>query len=383
MSGAWPLVPLGDLLTKSAEFITLDPEATYSEVKVRLWGNGVALRRKVTGAEIAATQRLVIRQGQFLVSRIDARKGAFGLVPDSLDGAVVSNDFPAFSINRSRLLPGYLVWLSKTPAFVEMCNVASEGTTNRVRVKEDRLLATAISLPPLDEQRRIVARIEALADRIAEANRLREEAVTEADVLFDSARTRLFAQLTAPRRAIADLFDLINGRAFQPTDWGSNGRKIIRIQNLKYPTATYNFYNGPVDKKHLVMPGDVLFAWSGQVVSLGAHIWQQEEAVLNQHIFKVIPKVDFDSRFVQEGFNALVGEMKHQVRGLEMFHIRKQELNRLQFPLLPLGEQRQVVSHLDEVQAQVDNLRTLQSETAAELDALLPAVLAQAFAGRL
>lgn len=46
---------------------------------------------------------LAVRANQFLISRIDARNGASGLVPLSLEGAVVSNDFPAFIINSNRL----------------------------------------------------------------------------------------------------------------------------------------------------------------------------------------------------------------------------------------------------------------------------------------
>src|SRR5713226_5240467 len=105
MSKAWPLVPLGEILTKSEEWTSIKPDELYREVTVRLWGKGVVLRREVAGAEIAADRRLVVRAQQFILSRIDARNGAFGLVPDSLDGAVVSNDFPVFTPNPLRILP--------------------------------------------------------------------------------------------------------------------------------------------------------------------------------------------------------------------------------------------------------------------------------------
>jgi type I restriction enzyme S subunit len=48
-----------------------------------------------------------------------------------------------------------------------------------------------------------------------------------------------------------------------------------------------------------------------------------------------------------------------------------------------LAEQRRIVAYLDSLQAKADALRALQAATAAELDALLPAVLAKAFAGEL
>jgi type I restriction enzyme S subunit len=124
------------------------------------------------------------------VSRIDARNGAMGLVPPTLDGALVTYDFPLFWVNSDRLIPSFLSWLSKTNNFVELCQHASEGTTNRIRLKEERFLALDIPLPPLSQQKRIVARIEELAGLINEARSLRQQ-VTEETEAFSHARARM------------------------------------------------------------------------------------------------------------------------------------------------------------------------------------------------
>src|SRR5207249_1437593 len=151
MSNSWPQVPLGEVLTKSEDWTDINPTDTYREITVRLWGKGITLRREASGAEIASPRRLLAKAGQFILSRIDARNGALGLVPDSLDGAVVSHDFPVFASNPSRLLPPFLDWVSKTQSFVKICKAASEGTTNRVRLQEDRFLKMTIPLPTLSE----------------------------------------------------------------------------------------------------------------------------------------------------------------------------------------------------------------------------------------
>ncbi len=191
----WPVIPLGSFLTKAEDWITPEPDQEYNEVTVRLWGKGVVLRGKVTGSEIAGGRRLPVRANQFILSRIDARNGATGLVPESLDGALVTNDFPAYSLNNEKVFPAFLNWMSKTATFVELCKQASEGTTNRVRLKEDRFLSTAIPLPPLPEQRRIVARIEALDVKIQKARALRTEMADESEVLWQRAAHTLFEKL--------------------------------------------------------------------------------------------------------------------------------------------------------------------------------------------
>jgi type I restriction enzyme S subunit len=260
----------------------------------------------------------------------------------------------------------------------------STGTNvRRRRLNPSDFLQREMPLPSMAEQRRVSTRIDELSTQINEARSLRQQAAKDAEVLYPQIRDRLFRELKRERKQVGEIFDLINGRAFKPEEWQEQGRKIVRIQNLKHSNAAYNRFSGQVDPKHLIHAGDVLFAWSGQVVSLGAHIWRDEEAILNQHIFNVRGGSDFLPEFVKEGFNALVDEMKEQVRGLEMFHIRKQEVVRLLFPVPKLPEQRRIVAELDALQAEVDALKRLQAETAAELDALLPALLDRAFHGEL
>lgn len=90
---------------------------------------------------------------------------------------------------------------------------------------------------------------------------------------------------------------MINGKAFKPSDWTETGLPIIRIQNLNNPNAQYNHFLGEVEAKFLVKKGELLFAWSGTPgTSFGAHIWNGEKAVLNQHIFRVL----FDDKLINK-----------------------------------------------------------------------------------
>lgn len=95
-------------------------------------------------------------------------------------------------------------------------------------------------------------------------------------------------------RKLGSLVKLINGYAFKPEDWKTEGLPIIRIQNLNDSSASYNYFDGQVDERYYINKGDLLFAWSGtKGVSFGARIWKGDLAILNQHIFRVIPlKID-------------------------------------------------------------------------------------------
>ena len=88
---------------------------------------------------------------------------------------------------------------------------------------------------------------------------------------------------------LGQAMELINGRAFKPSDWTREGMPIVRIQNLNNPTAAFNRYDGDVKNQFLIDTGDFLISWSGTPgTSFGAHIWDRGPAVLNQHIFKAV-----------------------------------------------------------------------------------------------
>ena len=83
------------------------------------------LRQIINGSEIASQRQSQVSQHQIILSRIDARNGAMGLVPTELDGAVVTNDFPTFNVNRERLVPAFLGWLCRTSDFTATLAVFS------------------------------------------------------------------------------------------------------------------------------------------------------------------------------------------------------------------------------------------------------------------
>lgn len=169
-------LPISAILSKSEDWVQPNPERVYQQIRVRLWGKGLTLRARVLGSSIAARRQIRAKSGHFLVSRIDARHGAFGIVPDHLDGALVSNDFPCFEIDKNAVLPDYLEAYTRTDQFIDLCRRASEGSTNRVRLKENKLMAMEIPVPSFDQQRKIIGRLDRVASLVEEGATLKQGA---------------------------------------------------------------------------------------------------------------------------------------------------------------------------------------------------------------
>jgi type I restriction enzyme S subunit len=389
MSKAFPMVPLGEVLIESEERADIDPGAYYRQVTVRLWGKGVALRGEIAGSDIAASKQFLVRTNQFILSKIDARNGAFGLIPASLDSALVSSDFPVFTLNKSRIIPEFLHWMSKTRNFIGLCKAASEGTTNRVRLKIGRFLATKIPLPPLEEQQRIVARIEELAGKIEEARGLRRETVEEANNFLVACRVRVFEK--ASQLGVSKLNDLAileRGKFSHrprndPRFFGGNHPwiQIAEIESsgkyIKEWHQTLNDDGLNISKKF--PKGTLLISIAATIGSAGILTF---DCCIPDSIVAVIPRPGIDSEYLYHYFAYLRTHLEKLAPQSTQKNINLEILSVLPIPLLKLSEQQRIVAYLDDLQSKVDTLKRKQAE-AAELDALLPSILDKAFKGEL
>lgn len=155
----WQVVRLGEVFSlaprKQREQVVKD-EATYRLVTVRLYAKGLTLRSVQRGKDIGTKKLYMVREGDFIFSKIDARNGAWGFVGKDLDASFVSGDFPILTLKRESADQDFLMFcLSRSSTWGVLRQVAV-GTTNRRRVQpRDLLSAFPIPLPPLPEQRAI------------------------------------------------------------------------------------------------------------------------------------------------------------------------------------------------------------------------------------
>jgi len=430
VKAGWKLVKLGAVLSKTAENVEADATTEYSEVTVKLWGKGVIERRRVLGSEITG-RRFVARSGNFIVSRIDARNGAMGLIPASLDGGLVTNDFPLFEANSDRLELAYLGWLCRTQSFVDLCIGASEGSTNRVRLKEDRFLSLEIPLPPLVEQRRIVARIEALAGEIEEARRLRREASDETEAIMGRHVSCLFESRSQGKLPPAGTrggfskstpenpdFEAPFDKAVKSARWewkqiGQISELINGDRGANYPNKAEYVSEGvpwintghirpggslSISSMHFITRekfdtlrsgkiryGDLVYCLRGATIGKTAVITQFNEGAVASSLVIIRLGTEIDPWFAYRFLVSPLGQQQiiRFDNGSAQPNLSADSVKRFWLPVPPLPEQHRIVAELAALQAEVDALKRLQAEIAAELDALLPAILDRAFKGEL
>jgi len=142
---------IGDFLKRIKRPILLDPDKEYKLVTIKMNHNGIVLRGLKKGLDIKS-KMYEVKEGDFILSGIDARNGAFGIVPKELDGAIVTNDFWYFEIDENIILKKLFLELTATTWFDEICRKGSDGTTQRIRLQKDKFFNQTITLPSKEHQ---------------------------------------------------------------------------------------------------------------------------------------------------------------------------------------------------------------------------------------
>jgi type I restriction enzyme, S subunit len=396
---AWPLVPLGDLITNEK-----DPVGSIDGDGLEVLGVTNKLGVTNTGVEASAdrSKYLRLRPGRFVYNPYRVNVGSIGLSSDSQDGIVS----PAYVVFRPEgmLESRYLWYFLKSAQGDRMINFYGNRGTVRGSLRFDDLASIEIPLPPLPEQRRIVARIEELAAKIDEVLILREEATAEAVALVRAVIAGEFSQPESRgwrkvRFGGPDVLRVIDG------DRGNNYPKKVdfaeagyclflntgNVRKGDFSFARCEFISEEKDatlRKGRLTRGDVVLTTRGTLgnfayfdnkvpfdnmrINSGMVILRPSSSVLLPQYLQVVLSSP-----------AFVAQVAATLSGSAQSQLPVNKLARIEFYLPPINDQRQIVAYLDSLQAKVDELKKLQAETQAELDALLPSILDKAFKGEL
>jgi type I restriction enzyme S subunit len=263
----WPLVPLARIVKPVERAEVPVTGNCYRQVGVKLWGAGAYERESIDGGGTQYKTLSRVEANDIIVNKIWARNGSVAVIPKNLAGCYVSSEFSTFKPNPDIFVARWFHWITKTPFFWKQCDAKSQGTSGKNRIRPERFLEIEIPLPPLPEQRRIVARIEELAAKINEVCKLRDQQRLKVQQLLVSAFWKI--SRTAPRIRMGDVAPLVR----RPVD--------VDLEASYPELGIRSFGNGTFHKPALsgsdvgskriyrIEPGDLLFsnvfAWEGAI----------------------------------------------------------------------------------------------------------------------
>lgn len=376
----WPLVPLGEVAPLVRRPLVVEPEGKYREIGIRSHGKGVFHKLPVSGLELGDKRVFRICPGDLLFNIVFAWEGAVALAGVGEEGMIGSHRFLTCVVDRERADASFLRHFFTTPTGLAHLLASSPGGAGRNRTLGlAGLSRIPVPLPPLDDQRRIVSRLDAVSARL----KARADAAERQEAELAAMLQQAFARITAgsPSARMADVAPLVR----RPIEVEPDGQ----YQEL----GIRSFGRGPFHKPSLsgldagskrlfrIEPGDlvfnVVFAWEGAVA-----IARPEDAGrVGSHRFltcvadqtRVSAEILRFWLLSREGLAALGqaspgGAGRNRTLGLD-------GLSRIEVPIPSLQAQ----ACFEALHARASNLRALNVAAAEDAAALLPAMLHQTF----
>jgi type I restriction enzyme S subunit len=128
----------------------------YKRLTIRINHQGVTVRDTEIGSNIGTKNQFRVCAGDFILSKIDARQGAFGIVPPEADGGIITGNFWTYRVDNQFVDTEWFLQFTNSDAFLDLCKRSSTGNTHRKYLNENIFLNHELVIPSLEEQRRAV-----------------------------------------------------------------------------------------------------------------------------------------------------------------------------------------------------------------------------------
>lgn len=316
---------------------------------------------------------------------IYTRTGQVGLVFTDQYGVIHNNCFTVTPNDAETLNRYYLYYVLQSEDFYSAANNLASGAA-QPDLPHGAFRSIEIPIPPLASQIRIAEILKGYDDLIENNQKqikLLEEAAQRlykewfVDLRFPGHETTPITDGIPEGwtvQSMNDIAEYINGYAFKPTDWGTVGKPIIKIKEMGSGVTTDTPRNTGEDipEKYNVTAGNILFSWSA---TLSAMIWDEEDGLLNQHLFKVIPGEGISREFVLQSILKTLDEFSNLTTGSTMKHIQRGKLKEVKVNVPPTELMEQYRNISEPIREQILNVKRQIILLREARDRLLPKMM--------
>jgi type I restriction enzyme, S subunit len=393
------VVRFDEVMKRVERKIIIDDATEYSRIGVRWYGNGAFIRDQALGSEIARKQQWLLQTGDVVYNKLFAWKGAFAIADETVDGHLISDKFPTYEVDTTRIDPRYLGYYFRTHQLAFQAERLSKGAAaiSKLTLNPPQFWELTIRLPGLPEQQRLIEVLDEAQAKSDEAQNLRAEANLETTALATSAigdRLGVFD-------ASGTLGDVLTGKPRNGwsarCDNAEGGVAVLglgAVTGFVYRPTEYKRTSEPThpDGHYWLEKGDLLVTRSNTEELVGhAAIYSGEPSPCIYPDLMMRLKVDpskADTRFVYYWLRTpeVRARMRDAGRGTNstMKKIKQANVMELPFPVgVGVEEQKAVAQALNLLTSRVEEAGAVQRASEDELDALMPSLLDSAFEGEL
>jgi hypothetical protein len=356
----WQIVRISDVFTRVTRRIAADdlPVLTIS-AKAGFLTQEERYSRFMAGESLK--RYIELHRGEFAYNRGNSKTYPYGCVYPLTEHqkAAVPHVYYCFQSREEIDLGFFVQYFASGALNAQLARINNAGVRGNglLNVGADEFFRMEIPRPPLAEQRKIAAVLNSVDDAIQAAEAVIEQSRSLDRELLAELITRGIGHTRFKQTEIGEvpegwdvvsigsLCEFSSGNGFGAGDWSEFGLPIIRIQNLN-GSRQFNYYAGPTKDNWIIEPGDLLFAWAGvKGVSFGPCLWSGPRGVLNQHIYRISPRLTIDKTWLFETFELITRRIEARAHGFKasLLHVRKSEIIG-ELVALPSAEEQQQIA---------------------------------------
>jgi len=380
--GAWREVALNEIFELDLYSIAVDPSESYDMVGVLSYGKGLFVKPPVNGTETSYKKFYRLNVGQFVLSQLFGWEGAIAYVEKEFSGKFVSSQFPTFR-SKVGVDVRFAKWILRRPELWEQLKQASKGMGDRRRTLNPKIFfSVKCTLPPISEQQRIVAHLDAVEKRLNRVRRLREE---QAEKLLGALRSAFHKMIAAADWAeMGEVAPLVRRRVEIEPDGEypelatrSFGRGIFHKPTLIGANLTWQkFFE--VHKNDIVISN--IKAWEGAIAVAA----EADHGRVASHRYltcvtnsdHALPEFICFYLLTNHGLEQIGQASPGSADRNRTLAIKR--LSKIKVPIPSLGCQREFLALL----RLRDKIESLQDKNNKHFEALLPSLLDRIFNGR-
>ena len=323
--------------------------------------------------------------GDLLVSRLPDPVGKSCIIPEINSRMITGVDCTIIR-PKDNLSSEFLGYYQMSNQYLRDVQASVSGAT-RQRISRKKLGLIQIPLPPLPEQKQLVATLDKAFAAIDTAKANAEQNLKNTKELFDSYLQNVFENKGDDweEKALGEVCSLYQGLAINAKTKHALVEKsnlpLLRIKDLKNNTEVKFIDPKNYPEKALVAEKDIIYTRTG---SLGL-VFRGRKGVLHNNSFKVIPNDSLSNDFLfiwlqNPIFKSKIMSLAQKAAQPDITH----KIFKIQTINIPsLEEQEQIVNKIEAISSETKKLEAIYTQKIADLEEMKKSILQKAFSGQL
>lgn len=390
MKDGWTYKKLGEVCCKSSniKWDDVSNDASYKYIDLTsVYRTDLRIHdpQIITKESAPSRAKQIVKVGDVIFATTRPTLRRVSLIDDKHDGALCSTGFCVLRPN-TEISSKWIFYCLQNNGFYNYIEPLQTGASYPA-VTDGIVKGYVIPVPPLDEQKRIVERLDAAFENIDKLKANAEKLLAEAQTLFQKSLAKAMEPKEGwEEKNIGELTDSCLGKMLDKQKNKGEYQPYLRNINVRWgefdlsDILEMKFEDGE-DERYGIQKGDLIICEGGEPGRCAIWEGKMENMKIQKALHRVRSKGEILNRYLYFSimYYAQSGFLEKFESGATIKHLTGEALRKIPLSYPPLAEQQRIVERLDALNENIRKYEEIQRQIISECDALKQALLRKVF----